>query len=157
MVNVKEPRLLDESTAFEVRNIFLFEAPSFARDYDTGQRTLEVPLLPGFTVKYECASKDEFVGLWMASYLKNLETRYLERFPECSADIARGIEQATDCFGEPLFGRQAWTTLMALRDALPGRLAAQVTGGARRWTTIVRTSHVPSTAWPKRGARRTSR
>ena len=132
MANVKDSRLLGESAAFEVRKVFAFEAPSFGGDYDRGCRTIDVPLLPGFTVKYQCGSRDEYVGLWMASYLKNLERRYLERFSDCGGEIARGIERATDRFGEPLFGQRAWTSVMRHWDGLLSRLAAQVTVRVRR-------------------------
>ena len=83
-------------------------------------------------VKYQCRSREEYVGLWMASSLKNLERRSLQRFPDCGGEIAGGIERATDRFGEPLFGRRAWMSLMRDWDGLPIRLAAQVTVRVRR-------------------------
>ena len=132
MENLKDSRLLGESAAFEVRKIFAFEAPIFGGDYDRGCRTIDVPLLPGLIVKYQCRSREEYVGLWMARYLKNLERRSLGRFPDCGGEIAGGIERATDRFGEPLFGRRAWMSLMSCWEGLPGRLAAQVTVRVRR-------------------------
>lgn len=126
-----EPSLIEESAAFEVRKVFMLEAPAFARAYDEGNQTIDVPLLPGLKLTYRCTSREEYVALWMATYLNGLKQRYVERFPELEPDIQRSLEAATDTHGLRVVGPGAWRSLMATWNGMPARLAAQVTARTR--------------------------
>ena len=127
-----EPALLAQSVAFEVRKIFMLEAPAFGREYDEGNQAVDVPVLPGLKLKYRCASREEYVALWMATYLTGLKQRYLERFPKRGPDIQRCLEKATDMHAEHLVGPGAWRSLMATWNGMPERLVAQVTARLQR-------------------------
>jgi len=126
------PELLAQSVAFEVRKIFMLEAPAFGRAYDEGTQTVDVPVLPGLNLKYRCASREEYVALWMANYLTGLKQRYVERFPKREPDIQSSLEAATDTHAEALVGPGAWRSLMATLNSMPERLAAQVTVRVKR-------------------------
>ena len=87
--NVEEPTLIPRSVHFEVRKLFLLEAPVFGREFDSGTCTIDIPFLLGMTVKYRCESRNEFVSLWMATYLSAFREFYLKRFPEYAVRSTR--------------------------------------------------------------------
>jgi hypothetical protein len=124
--NVKDPTLIPRSVHFEVRKLFLLEAPVFGREFDSGTCTIDIPFLLGMTVKYRCESRNEFVSLWMATYLRAFREFYLKRFPEYTVQIDANLAKATDEYGTVMFGADASRSIASTWDELPKRMIAQV-------------------------------
>jgi hypothetical protein len=132
LFNVSDPTLLEPSVHFEVRKLFLLEVPAFVHEFDEGTRDIEIPILLGLTHAYRCDSRDEFVKLWLASYLQDLRRAYIERFGEYVPQIEKSLKAATDEYGRELWGEQAWSCAMKAWHDLPERIIAQAIAGHRR-------------------------
>jgi len=131
MCNVSDPELLEPSIHFEVRKLFLLEVPAFELDFDSGTHGIDIPLLPDFSVRYQCGSREEFVKLWLASYLKSFLGMYSKRFPACAQRIEQALATASNGCGHARFGEHAWAQVMKEWDELPERFAAQALGRLR--------------------------
>ena len=126
MFNVEDPVQIPDSVRFEVRKIFLIEAPAFGRAYDRGEQVIQMPLFLGLRFPLRCQSREDFVGLWMADYLKKLHDGYIERFPDHAETIAAALEEATNDLGTAVFGPGAWGKASSLSNGLSERILAQL-------------------------------
>jgi hypothetical protein len=126
--NIEDPTLIPRSVRFEVRKLFLLEAPVFGREFDSGSCTIDVPFLLGRTLKYRCETRKEYVSLWMATYLQAFRGFFFQRFPEHAAQIDANLSEATDEFGASIFGDDASKSIASTFDTLPARILAQFLG-----------------------------
>ncbi len=125
--NIQDAELIPRSVHFEVRKMFILEAPTFGRDFDIGTCTIDMPFF-GNTLKYCCKTRHEFVSLWLASYLHSFRELYVKRFPDHAAQIDASFAEATDEYGAEQFGANASKSIEASFSTMSRRALAQFLG-----------------------------
>lgn len=124
---------LEEQIDLEVFKVFTLEPPAFRLEYALGACTIEMPFLPGLTFPYRCDSADELVATWMTEYVRQLEQRFVQRFPGERARIREVMRRAVDREGVRVFGEGAFARVEALREDLPRRMLERVERGDVAW------------------------
>jgi len=132
--SITDVKDLSKSIDLEMFKIFFVEPPAMRCDFDKGEFCILIPFddKAEKVIRYECDSRDEYVGISIDSYLMRIRRNYKVKFEnneEASKMVDEEIDRALTCYGTGVFGRDPINGLTELRKKTAIKLLIAILKG----------------------------